>query len=132
MMTGKTILLADDDAAIRTVLTQALGRAGYSVRATGNAASLWRMVADGEGDLVITDVVLPDESAFEVLPRIKKLRPDLPVIVMSANNTIVTAITARDYPVVQAFTVVVAMIFVLVNLLVDLSYAYLNPRIRVS
>jgi two-component system nitrogen regulation response regulator GlnG len=96
MMTGKTILLADDDAAIRTVLTQALGRAGYSVRATGNAASLWRMVTDGEGDLVITDVVLPDESAFEVLPRIKKLRPDLPVIVMSANNTIVTAITAAE------------------------------------
>lgn len=47
-------------------------------------------------------------------------------------TAIVTAITARDYPVVQAFTVVVAMIFVLVNLLVDLSYAYLNPRIRVS
>ncbi len=47
-------------------------------------------------------------------------------------TAIVTAITARDYPVVQAFTVVVAMIFVLVNLVVDLSYAYLNPRIRVS
>lgn len=45
---------------------------------------------------------------------------------------IVKAITARDYPVVQAFTVTVAMIFVLVNLIVDLSYAYLNPRIRVS
>jgi peptide/nickel transport system permease protein len=47
-------------------------------------------------------------------------------------TAIVTAITARDYPVVQAFTVVIALIFVLVNLFVDLSYAYLNPRIRVS
>lgn len=47
-------------------------------------------------------------------------------------TAIVTAITARDYPVVQAFTVVIALIFVLVNLVVDLSYAYLNPRIRVS
>lgn len=47
-------------------------------------------------------------------------------------TAIVTAITARDYPVVQAFTVVVAVVFVLVNLFVDLSYAYLNPRIRVS
>jgi peptide/nickel transport system permease protein len=45
---------------------------------------------------------------------------------------IVKAITARDYPVVQAFTVFIAIIFVLVNLIVDLSYAYLNPRIRVS
>ena len=96
MTQGKTILLADDDTAIRTVLTQALGRAGYSVRATGNAASLWRMVEQGEGDLVITDVMLPDENAFEVLPRIRKLRPELPVIVMSAKNTIVTAITAAE------------------------------------
>lgn len=42
----------------------------------------------------------------------------------------VEAIQARDYPVVQAFVVVIAVIFVMVNLLVDLSYAYLNPRIR--
>ncbi len=95
-MTGKTILLADDDTGIRTVLTQALTRAGYEVRSTGMAMSLWRMVAEGEGDLVITDVVLPDENIFEILPRIKKARPQLPVIVMSAKNTIMTAITAAD------------------------------------
>lgn len=45
---------------------------------------------------------------------------------------IVDAIVARDYPVVQAFTVVIAVIYVLVNFIVDISYAYLNPRIRVS
>jgi peptide/nickel transport system permease protein len=45
---------------------------------------------------------------------------------------IVEAITARDYPVVQAFTVFIAVIFVVVNLIVDISYAYLNPRIRVG
>ena len=44
----------------------------------------------------MTDVVLPDENAFDVLPRIKKLRPSLPVIVMSAKNTIMTAITAAE------------------------------------
>jgi len=92
----KTVILADDDSAIRTVLTQALTRAGYEVRATGNAITMWRMVAEGEGDIVITDVVLPDENAFEVLPRIKKIRPNLPVIVMSAKNTIMTAITATE------------------------------------
>jgi two-component system nitrogen regulation response regulator GlnG len=95
-MTAKTVLIADDDGAIRTVLSQALGRAGYAVRSTGTAAGLWRWVADGEGDVAITDVVLPDESGFEILPRIKKLRPGLPVIVMSAKNTIMTAITATD------------------------------------
>ena len=45
---------------------------------------------------------------------------------------LVDAILARDYPVVQAFTVVIAVLFVVVNFVVDLSYAYLNPRIRVQ
>ncbi len=88
------ILIADDDSAIRTVLNQALGRAGYDVRTTGTAAGLWRWVAAGDGNLVITDVILPDENGFDLIPRIKRLRPDLPVVVMSAQNTILTAITA--------------------------------------
>lgn len=61
-----TILVADDDAAIRTVLNQALSRAGYDVRITSNAATLWRWVSAGEGDLVVTDVVMPDENAFDL------------------------------------------------------------------
>ena len=95
-MSGGNILIADDDSAIRTVLTQALVRAGYQVRAAGTAGALWRWVQAGEGDLVITDVVMPDENAFELLPRIKKLRPDLPIIVMSAQNTFMTAIKASE------------------------------------
>ena len=95
-MPSGQILLADDDAAIRTVLNQALSRAGYEVRSTSNAATLWRWVAQGEGDLIITDVVMPDENAFDLLPRIKKLRPELPVIVMSAQNTFMTAIKASE------------------------------------
>src|SRR5208283_2594277 len=90
------ILVADDDAAIRTVLSQALSRAGYEVRTTGTAATLWRWVQSGEGDLVVTDVVMPDENAFELLPRIKKLRPELPIVVMSAQNTFMTAIRASE------------------------------------
>lgn len=90
------VLVADDDTAIRTVVGQALSRAGYEVRTTSTAASLWRWVQAGDGDLVITDVVMPDENAFELLPRIKKLRPDLPIIVMSAQNTFMTAIKASE------------------------------------
>jgi len=95
MPTG-SILVADDDAAIRTVLNQALSRAGYEVRLTGNAATLWRWVSQGDGDLVITDVVMPDENAFDLVPRIRKARPDLPVIIMSAQNTFMTAIRASE------------------------------------
>ncbi len=95
-MSNGSILVADDDAAIRTVLNQALSRAGYEVRTAGNAATLWRWVTQGEGDLIITDVVMPDENAFDLLPRIKKFRPDLPIIVMSAQNTFMTAIRASE------------------------------------
>jgi len=91
-----SILVADDDAAIRTVLSQALSRVGHDVRVTSNASTLWRWVAAGDGDIVITDVVMPDENAFDMIPRIKKARPDLPVIVMSAQNTFMTAIRASE------------------------------------
>ncbi len=95
-MSKGLILVADDDSAIRTVLNQALSRAGYDVRVTSNAATLWRWVSAGDGDLVVTDVIMPDENAFDMLPRIKKMRPDLPVVVMSAQNTFMTAIRASE------------------------------------
>ena len=95
-MARGTVLIADDDTAIRTVLNQALARAGFAPRATGNAATLWRWVSQGEGDVVITDVVMPDENAFDLIPRMKKMRPDLPIIVMSAQNTLMTALTAAE------------------------------------
>ena len=95
-MTLPTILVADDDRSIRTVLTQALGRSGYQVRTTGNAATLWRWVEEGEGDLVITDVVMPDENGLDLIPRIKRVRPDLRVIVMSAQSTLMTAVKAAQ------------------------------------
>ncbi|MEM7652171.1 MAG: sigma 54-interacting transcriptional regulator, partial [Pseudomonadota bacterium] len=95
-MTHGTILIADDDRSIRTVLNQALGRLGHEVRATGNASTLWRWVEEGSGDLVITDVVMPDENGLDLIPRIKRIRPNLRVIVMSAQNTLLTAVKATE------------------------------------
>ncbi len=95
-MSAATILIADDDQGIRTVLSHALGRVGHDVRTTGTAANLWRWVSDGEGDLVITDVVMPDENGLDMVPRIRKLRPDLRIIVMSAQNTLLTAVRATE------------------------------------
>jgi two-component system nitrogen regulation response regulator GlnG len=95
-MTPATILVADDDRAIRTVLGQALGRLGHEVRTTGHAATLWRWVEEGSGDLVITDVVMPDENGLDLIPRIRKIRPSLRVIVMSAQNTLLTAVKAAE------------------------------------
>ncbi|HEX9702076.1 MAG TPA: nitrogen regulation protein NR(I) [Rhodospirillales bacterium] len=95
-MTAATILVGDDDSANRTVVTQALGRAGFEVRATGNAATLWRWISDGDGDLVITDVVMPDENGLDLIPRIRDIRPELRIVVMSAHNTLLTAVKATE------------------------------------
>ena len=91
-----TVLVADDDRTIRTVLTQALTRAGCKVHATSSLMTLMRWVEEGKGDLVITDVIMPDGNGLETLPRIAKLRPGLPVIVIAAQNTIMTAIQAAE------------------------------------
>ena len=90
------ILVADDDHSIRTVLGQALIRQGYDVRSTSNATTLWRWITDGNGDVVLTDIVLPDENALDLIPRIRKMRPELRVIAMSAQNTLLTAVKATE------------------------------------
>ncbi|MCH7542424.1 MAG: nitrogen regulation protein NR(I) [Proteobacteria bacterium] len=95
-MAESTILIADDDPAIRTVLSQALTRRGFRVRTTGTAANLWRLISDGEGDLVITDVILPDENGLDLIPRIRKIRPELRIVAMSAQNTLLTALKAAE------------------------------------
>lgn len=96
LQSNATILVADDDRAIRAVLSRALGRVGHRVRATGNASTLWQWVQAGDGDLVITDVHMPDGDGLELVPRIRALRPDMAVIVMSAQNTLLTAVKATD------------------------------------
>ncbi len=91
-----TVLVADDDRTIRTVLTQALTRAGCKVHATSSLMTLMRWVEEGKGDLVISDVIMPDGNGLQALPQISRLRPGLPVIVISAQNTIMTAIQAAE------------------------------------
>jgi two-component system nitrogen regulation response regulator GlnG len=95
-MAEPTILLADDDSSIRTVISRALTQQGYQIRATGMASTLWRWVEDGAGDIAILDVVLPDENTLDLLPRIKQRRPQLPIIMMSAQNTLLTAVRATE------------------------------------
>lgn len=91
-----TVLVADDDRTIRTVLTQALTRAGCKVHATSSLMTLMRWVDEGKGDLVISDVMMPDGNGLNTLPLIGEKRPGLPVIIISAQNTIMTAIQATE------------------------------------
>ncbi|WP_448581495.1 nitrogen regulation protein NR(I) [Thermaurantiacus sp.] len=91
-----TVIVVDDDAGIRTVVRQALVRAGLSVRTADSAAGLWKLVDEGVGDVMVTDVLLPDADGLDLLPLVAERRPDLPVIVMSAQNTLSTAVKATE------------------------------------
>lgn len=96
-MAEKTVLLAEDDASIRLIVNQTLVAAGYEVRSTNSPDALQRWVRNGEGDVVVTDVYLGDTSIFDLLPSMKLARPDLPFIVMSGQNTILTAAAAAEH-----------------------------------
>ena len=91
------VLIADDDRSLRMILAQALSRAGCKVKATGTLSTLWRWLEDGEGEVLVTDVMMPDGDTIELIPRIKKKRPDMPIIVMSAKNNINTAMRANQF-----------------------------------
>jgi two-component system nitrogen regulation response regulator GlnG len=91
-----TIIVADDDAAIRTVVRQALRRAGHEVLLTDTVSGLVDLVGKGRGEVVITDVILPDGNGLDTIPRLLALRPGLRIIVMSAQNTLSTAVRATE------------------------------------
>lgn len=95
-MPDATILVVDDDAGIRTVVRQALVRAGHNVRTSDTAAGLWKLVEAGIGDVLVTDVRLPDADGLAMIPLVSARRPDMPVIVMSAENTLSTAVRATE------------------------------------
>ncbi len=91
-----TVIIADDDKNLRAVLTQSLTRAGARVRSTATLSTLWRWLEDGEGDVVLCDVNLADGDALEELPKLRQLRPDLQFVLMSAQNTVITALRAGE------------------------------------
>lgn len=96
-MTKPTILIVDDDASIRLVISQTLAADGYTVRATGSLSALHKWVREGQGDAVITDVYLGEDCIFDLMPSLKLERPELPFIVMSGQNTILTAASASEH-----------------------------------
>lgn len=95
-MSGGKILVVDDDAAIRTVVREALTQAGHDVKAVPDVASMRKALAEGYGEVLVTDVILPDGNGLDVVPEILAAYPQLPVIVLSAQNTLATAVRATE------------------------------------
>ena len=95
-MTKKVVLLLEDDESIQLVTSDFLLSEGYIVKSSKTIKRLWKMIEDGEGDVLVTDVMLPDGESFEIIPQIKELRPNLPIIVVSARNNLQTAISSVE------------------------------------
>lgn len=91
-----TVLVVDDDAAIRTVVAAALKREGYRVVLAQSLAELHDRLAAETPDVLVTDVVLPDGNGLEALGAVLATQPELPVIVLSAQNTLATAVRATE------------------------------------
>ncbi len=95
-MSAARILVVDDDAAIRLVVTEALRREGHDVRAVGTLAERAKLLQSWSADALITDVMLPDGNGLDSVPDIIAGRPAMPVIILSAQNTLSTAVRATE------------------------------------
>ncbi|MES3092708.1 MULTISPECIES: nitrogen regulation protein NR(I) [Sphingomonas] len=91
-----TVLVVDDDAAIRTVVAQALRRSGHDVTVADSLGQLERALAVAIPDVLITDVVLPDGDGIDHVRNVAERHPTLPIIVLSAQNTLTTAVRAAE------------------------------------
>lgn len=83
-----SILLIDDDTQLRSVLRRVLGRSGYLVLEAENGREGLEILTRAEVHLVITDIIMPDMEGIELILELRRTRPDLRVIAMSAGGRI--------------------------------------------
>ncbi|MGH7180075.1 MAG: response regulator, partial [Tepidisphaeraceae bacterium] len=88
------ILIADDQEMMRDSLAATLAREGHEVIATGDGQAAAARLGNGRFDLLITDLKMPRLSGIELLAEARKLKPDMPVVVMTAFATVATAVEA--------------------------------------
>ncbi|MCI0407082.1 MAG: sigma-54 dependent transcriptional regulator, partial [Acidobacteria bacterium] len=94
MIGTRTILVVDDEESIRWALSKALEREGYRVVLAADGAEGLKRATESRIDLVLMDIKMPGPDGLEMLPRIKEVRPDLPVIIMTAFGTLQAAVQA--------------------------------------
>ena len=90
------VLVVDDDAAIRTVVREALRRERHSVETAGSVAELRRAIKSFDPQVLVTDVILPDGNGLDLVPELLAQHPSMPIIVLSAQNTFTTAVRATE------------------------------------
>jgi len=86
------ILIVDDDSGVRSSLSHVLQDEGYATLTASNGEEALKSVRENGADLILLDIVMPDINGVEVLRRVKEMEPDMPVIMVSGEATIQTAI----------------------------------------
>jgi DNA-binding response OmpR family regulator len=102
MNISHSILIIDDEPNLRRSLGLILQRAGYVITTASNAAEAVHLLQAGAYDLTFLDIKLPDQNGIQLLPQIKELYPEMPILILTAHATLDTAIEAvrlgaRDY-----------------------------------
>lgn len=90
----ETILIVDDEKNYLVVLEALLGSEGYEIETSDNANTASKMVLEGDIDLLLTDMKMPGMSGMDLLEQVKKTKPEVPVIMMTAYGTIEMAVEA--------------------------------------
>lgn len=91
-----TVLLVEDDASIALVITTALEAEGFAVTGCDSILERDRLLAANRYDALVTDVMLTDGDGLETLGLVRDAAPEMPIIVLSAQNTLDTAVRASD------------------------------------
>ena len=81
---NKRILVIEDDEEMRALLRDMIEEEGYKAASVNNGSEAFRKLAKESFNLIITDVRMPGLTGLDILPGIKKLQPDAPIIVITA------------------------------------------------
>jgi DNA-binding NtrC family response regulator len=87
-MSSHSILLIDDDEQLRSMLRRALLRTGYQVMEAGNGRQALNLLAEASVQAVVTDIIMPDMEGIELILELRRSRPELPIVAMSAGGRI--------------------------------------------
>jgi DNA-binding NtrC family response regulator len=87
-MSSHSILLVDDDEQLRSMLRRALLRTGYQVHEAGNGRQALNLLAEASVQAVVTDIIMPDMEGIELILELRRSRPELPIVAMSAGGRI--------------------------------------------
>jgi two-component system response regulator FlrC len=88
------VLVVEDDAALREALVDTLRAAGIAVLSAGDTAGALRMLESTELAMIVSDVQMPGPDGFELLSLVRRRRPDLPLVLMTAFGTVAQAVAA--------------------------------------